>query len=332
MPRCAGKMLSLTVSLLQTVKLLLEFGADPKLANDKGITSVDICEDNQVLKLLTAVGDKMESEEPLCIRGKEEGGKEMEGEEGEVGSGKEAEKCPDDRIKTADENTPLLSSLKTETDASDMDMGQVSHKAKQQGTSLVKSESLSLENIPFGSSTHATIVGRKGARGRFRGRRRKGKFYGDISSSESESDYFDIASKRMGRRRKGLLVERRTQQSLEGVSESQEETDEDVEMGRSVVVEEGEAVEVRGKAVEVKGESVEEEGRDEKDVKVERREAVAVEGGSRKEDEEKHQEVQQSATGQETEAKSEVENREEPESPSTEQTAPSMSCQIYLNP
>jgi len=76
---------------------------------------------------------------------------------------------------------------------------------------------------------------------------------------------------------------------------------------------------------------VEEEGRDEKDVKVERREAVAVEGVSRKEDEEKHQEVQQSATGQETEAKSEVENREEPESPSTEQTAPSMSCQIYLN-
>lgn len=333
MPRCAGKKLSLTVSLLQTVKLLLEFGADPKLANDKGITSVDICEDNQVLKLLTAVGDKMESEEPLCIRGKEEeGGKEMEAEEGEMGSGKEAEKCPDDRIKTADENTPLLSSPKTETDASDMDMDQVSHKAKQQGTSLMKSESLSLENIPFGSSAYATIVGRKGARGRFRGRRRKGKFYSDISSSESESDYFDIASKRMGRRRKGLLVERRTQQSLEGVSESQEETDEDVEMGRSVVVEEGEAVEVRGKAVEVKGESVEEEGRDEKDVKVERREAVAVEGGGQKEDEEKHQEVQQSATGQETETKSEVENREEPESLSTEQTAPSMSCQIYLYP
>jgi len=46
----------------------------------------------------------------------------MEAEEGEMGSGKEAEKCPDDRIKTADENTTLLSSPKTETDASDMDV------------------------------------------------------------------------------------------------------------------------------------------------------------------------------------------------------------------
>ena len=304
------------------MKLLLEFGADPNLANDKGITSVDICEDNQVLKLLTAIGDKMESEE---LRGEEEeeGEEEEKGEEGHIGSGKEEEKCPDDGIKTAGESPPPLSSPKTETDASDMDTDPVSRKAKQQGTSSVvlpKSESLM---IPLGSSTQSTVVGGKGARGGFGGRRKKGKFYGDISSSESESDYFDIASKRTGRRRKGLLVERRTRQSLEGVSESQEETDEDVEAGRSVVVEEEGVVEVKGRAAEVKG--VEEEERDgKKDVKADRREAVAVEG-SGEEEEEERQEIQQSTTGQETELQLELGKPEEPENLSAEETTTGMS-------
>ena len=206
------------------MKVLLKFDADPNLANDKGITSIDICKDNKILKLLAATEVDVEKSH-MGSREKEDGG--------EAKREEEPEKCPEVEIKTGAESTPPPSSPKTETDdVSDMDTEQVFHQTKQEVTMTSNSGPLNLENVPPSAGTSGTTVGRKGARGRPRGRRTKGGFYSDISSSESESDYFEAGSKR--RRRKELLVERQTQRPLEGVSESQEETDEDVEMGIGV--------------------------------------------------------------------------------------------------
>ena len=217
----------------QTVKVLLKFDANPNLANDKGTTSIDICKDDKILKLLTTTEVKADIEKSHAVAEEKEDGGEAQREE-------EVEKCHDDGIKTGAESFPPPSSPKTETeDVSDMDTEQVLHKAKLEVAATLSpptSGPMSLENVPPSAGASHTAVGRKGGRGRFRGRRTKGGFYSDISSSESESDYFEAGSKR--RRRKGLLVERQTQRSLEGVSESQEETDEEVET-RTGVDEEG---------------------------------------------------------------------------------------------
>ena len=225
----------------QTVKVLLKFDADPNLANDKGTTSIDICKDDKILKLLTTTEVKADIEKSHAVAKEKEDGGEAEREE-------EVEKCHDDGIKTGAASFPPPSSPKTETDVSDMDTEQASHKAKLDVAAMLSpptSGPMSLENVPPSAGASDTAVGRKRGRGRFRGRRTKGGFYSDISSSESESDYFEVGSKR--RRRKGLLVERQTQRSLAGVSESQEETDEEVEM-RTGVDEEGKGKEGRDKA------------------------------------------------------------------------------------
>ena len=190
------------------MKVLLKFDADPNLANDKGITSIDICKDNKILKLLTA------TEVIADIEKSHVGSKEKEdGGEREI---EEPERCLNEVIKTGAESTPPPSSPKAETDdVSDMDTEQVFHKTKQEVTTTLSppnSGPLSLENVPPSAGTSGTAVGRKGGRGRPRGRRTKGGFYSDISSSESESDYFEASSKR--RRRKELLVKRQTQRPL----------------------------------------------------------------------------------------------------------------------
>ena len=242
------------------MKVLLKFDADPNLANDKGITSVDICKDNKILKLLTTTEVIANIEKSHMESKEKEGGGEAEREE-------EPEKCLDEEIKTGAESTPPPCSPKTETDdVSDMDTEQVLHKAKLEVTTTLSppnSGPLNLENVPPSAGTSGTAVssgtavGRKGARGRSRGRRTKGGFYSDISSSESESDYFEAGSKR--RRRKGLLVERQTQRPLEGVSESQEETDEDVETGTGVG-EEGKGEDKAEKSEEMEGVGMVSEG------------------------------------------------------------------------
>ena len=283
------------------MKVLLKFDADPNLANDKGITSIDICKDNKILKLLTT------TEVIADIEKSHVGSKEKEdGGEREI---EEPERCLNEVIKTGAESTPPPSSPKAETDdVSDMDTEQVFHKTKQEVTTTLSppnSGPLSLENVPPSAGTSGTAVGRKGARGRPRGRRTKGGFYSDISSSESESDYFEASSKR--RRRKELLVERQTQRPLEGVSESQEETDEDVEMGTSVR-EEGKGEEGKDKAeksekMEGIGMVAERMGKDEQ-------ESTVKEKNEADEEEEKKEEENEA---EEEEEKKEEEKKEEKE-------------------
>ena len=282
------------------MKVLLNFDADPNLTNDKGITSIDICKDNKILKLLTAT--EADIEKPHV------GSKERE-DGGEAKREEEPEKCPEVEIKTGAESTPPPSSPKTETDdVSDMDTEQVFHKAKQEVTTMSSppnSGPLNLENVPRSAGTSGTAVGRKGARGRPRGRRTKGGFYSDISSSESESDYFEAGSKR--RRRKELLVERQTQRPLEGVSESQEETDEDVEMGIGVR-EEGKDKAEKSEKMEGVGMVAKGTGKDEQGIIVkEKNEAEKDEEKEGEKDEEKEGEKEEEKEGEKDEEKEEEE-------------------------
>ena len=305
------------------MKVLLKFDADPNLANDKGITSIDVCKDNKILKLLAATEVDIEKSH-VGSREKEDGG--------EAKREEEPEKCPEVEIKTGAENTPPPSSPKTETDdVSDMDTEQVFHQAKPEVTMTSNSGPLNLENVSPSAGTSGTAVGRKGARGRPRGRRTKGGFYSDISSSESESDYFEAGSKR--RRRKELLVERQTQRRLEGVSESQEETDEDVEMGIGVR-EEGKGEEgkdkveksekMEGVGMVVEGTGKDEQGsiakeKNEAEKEEEKDEEKETEKDEEKEDQEKtldeHHEIGtvKSDSGQEPELKKEPEETKEME-------------------
>ena len=293
----------------------MKFDANPNLANDKGTTSIDICKDDKILKLLTTTEVKADIEKSHAVAKEKEDGGEAQREE-------EVEKCHDDGIKTGAESFPPPSSPKTETeDVSDMDTEQVSHKAKLEVAATLSpptSGPMSLENVPPSAGASHTAVGRKRGRGRFRGRRTKGGFYSDISSSESESDYFEAGSKR--RRRKGLLVERQTQRSLEGVSESQEETDEEVEAGTGVD-EEGKGKEGRDKAEkseEMEGVEMvaEEAGKDEqesimreknkdekKDVKEEEKKSEKDKEKEGEKDEEKKSEKDKEKEGEKDEEK-----------------------------
>ena len=305
----------------QTVKVLLKFDANPNLANDKGTTSIDVCKDDKILKLLTTTEVKADIEKSHAVAEEEDGGEAQREEE--------VEKCHNDGIKTGAESFPPPSSPKTETeDVSDMDTEQVSHKAKLEVAATLSpptSGPMSLENVPPSAGASHTAVGRKRGRGRFRGRRTKGGFYSDISSSESESDYFEAGSKR--RRRKGLLVERQTQRSLEGVSESQEETDEEVEAGTGVD-EEGKGKEGRDKAEkseEMEGVEMvaEEAGKDEqesimreknkdekKDVKEEEKKSEKDKEKEGEKDEEKKSENDVEKEGEKEEERKDVNDEE----------------------
>ena len=299
----------------------MKFDADPNLANDKGTTSIDICKDDKILKLLTTTEVKADIEKSHAVAKEKEDGGEAE---------REVEKCHDDGIKTGAANFPPPSSPKTETDVSDMDTEQVSHKVKLAVAATLSpptSGPMSLENIPPSAGASDTAVGRKRGRGRFRGRRTKGGFYSDISSSESESDYFEVGSKR--RRRKGLLVERQTQRSLAGVSESQEETDEEVEM-RTGVDEEGKGKEGRDKAEkseEIEGVDMvaEEAGKDDqesimteknKDKKEEKKDVKEEEG--EKEEEKSEKDEEKKSEEKKSEEKSEEKSEKDKEKKSEE--------------
>ena len=171
-------MTPLKCPLPQVVKVLLGFDGDPNLPNDKEVTPIDICKDEEILRLLKG---EVKIETQMKLKGRRT-------------KKDQSEELATDEAKRDTSSSDVVMSH-TYTDSSNLD-----------------------HNIPTisAASTTALIM-----TPRPKGVKPKGGFYSDISSSESESDYFESVSKKAA---KVVRLPRfqRESEVLKEVSEAQE--------------------------------------------------------------------------------------------------------------
>ena len=206
----------------QVVKTLLEHGADPTVPNDKGHTPIDVCKDIEILRLLKGEVEKKEKGEGGVRTGN---GTETAMETGTLSDAKDqkvqAEKRfgekGHDSMESKSERRKIMetmpvSSKHTGTDVNNVDQTAYRTESESEPLPLSHSESSSLENLS--ESAKKTTTG-KPSRGTAKVRTG---FYSDISSSESDSDYYELASRKSRRKGKPMHFVRK----LEEVRENQE--------------------------------------------------------------------------------------------------------------
>ena len=201
------------------------------MPNDKGHTPMDVCKDAEILRTLKEEKEKGEG------GGVAGGGTEVAMETGALSDTMDqkmpaekrfSEKVVRDGMESKSERHEVMgmesmpaSSTKKGTDASNVHVDQRTE-SESEPLPLSHSESNSLENLP--ESTKKTATGRP-PRGAAKAR---GGFYSDISSSESDSDYFELASRKSRRKGKPMHFVRK----LEEVREGQETEEEEASKGR----------------------------------------------------------------------------------------------------
>ena len=188
----------------QVAKILLENGADQSLANDQGATPADICKNAEISKFL--------AERSLATPGKRSTAKRLQKTKPIAQELKTPEPQTQRGRRRRLETTPL-SSLKHDADAVFSDGEMSTQRSEMESPVLSRRDSKSLTSLAEAS--------REPVQPNPKLKKSRGRFYSDISSSESESDYFELAGKMggVGPRRKAKVI---LGGRLEQLSEDQE--------------------------------------------------------------------------------------------------------------
>lgn len=202
----------------------MDNGGDATSANDKGVTPLDVYKDKEVLRLLKR--GEMETE-PSAVE-------EKQSEISAIEEEKEQSDLPQakDRSEKTPADAPLPSPPKTKTGSGERDSQNADVHAEPVAAPLSRSEPTKLHHSSPPTSNKKSLAPKA-----------KGTFYSDISSSESDSDYLESASRRRGKGLPLLLEKRETplvqvSEVHKGVEVSKELAGEEKE-GTKLKVEEG---------------------------------------------------------------------------------------------
>ena len=251
---CVHRLSSLFSFLAQVVKLLLEHGSDPNLANDKEKTPLDVCPNEQMRQLLTSTTVKtnlrpptdnqnQSTELPVSTRGNRDrvvrltatvpGGELKDTQQESTEEERDTEK-EDSAFLSDSISTPVLSS----------------HSKSTAGQS-VNSSTAKRQQQPLTEATPSRTR-RRGKRER--GFLMKGKVFSDVSSSESDSELLELVARKVPRlmdRLPASVVEECGNEELQMAERGEGEGEREEGEGEEGEGEEGEGEEGEGEGGKV---------------------------------------------------------------------------------